>query len=136
MYASLMQIAPNVLEELKNDPAFIEGLKEEGSLELSLDKAWHGIHFILTGETKRGETPLSKAIMGGRAVEQLADIDLNDDLYLGYHYYLTAEEVRQTANALSQISTTEFKARFSPDAMIEADIYPNIWDRGDAKTIE
>jgi hypothetical protein len=33
---------------------------------LDVDKAWHCIHFMLTGNAEGGEEPLASAILGGR----------------------------------------------------------------------
>ena len=41
--------------------------------EASLDKAWHGIHYLLTGSAWEGELPLGFICQGGSAV---GDIDL------------------------------------------------------------
>src|SRR5215831_9810291 len=35
---------------------------------LSLEKEWHGLHFILCGEPRPGESLLSQAVMGGEEI--------------------------------------------------------------------
>jgi hypothetical protein len=32
---------------------------------VDIDKAWHGIHFVLTGEVFDGSEPLVNVVMGG-----------------------------------------------------------------------
>jgi hypothetical protein len=38
---------------------------------LEVDKAWHGIHFLLCGDAEGGEPPLGSAVLGGIAEEFL-----------------------------------------------------------------
>jgi hypothetical protein len=35
---------------------------------LSLDKEWHGVHYVLSGEAEPGEALLSQAVMGGTEI--------------------------------------------------------------------
>lgn len=39
--------------------------------DANLDKAWHGIHFLLTGSTWEGEKPLNFLISGGETIGEI-----------------------------------------------------------------
>lgn len=125
MICNLKEIAPRKIEPLLADPDTIEEhlYSEEGN-SIDLDKAWHGIHFMLTGSKSRGEKPLCFLLDGG---EFVGDIDVG----YGIARLLTPSEVREFESALNTISKAEFETRFDSEALTRKDIYPNIWDEGD-----
>lgn len=86
-----------------------------------LDKAWHGIHFLLTGDPEGGELPAATLLCGGTEV--------GDDLGCGPARLLTPNEVAAFATFLAGLSLDTFSARFDGAAMMAADIYPNVWTR-------
>jgi len=48
------------------DPGVLEGLVEEDTARedfLDLDKAWHGVHWLLTGSVDDSSTPAGMAIL-------------------------------------------------------------------------
>ncbi len=95
---------------------------------LSLDKAWHGVHYILCGEPEPGPALLSQAVLGGSA---LGD---DDEGFSGYGpaRYFTAEHVAQLAEQLSVPGLeAEAAGRFDAERMDELGIYPG-WKGADA----
>jgi len=90
--------------------------------ELWLDKAWHGIHFLLTGSAWEGDEPLNFLVAAGEPLE-------GTDTGYGEDRVFTSEQVKQIDSALQGISKEEFESRFDPAKMMEEDIYPTIWDR-------
>ena len=89
--------------------------------ELSIDKAWHAIHFLLTGDRWAGAVPLRNAVLGGTPLG-------NFDVGYGPARFLTPDEVKKVAAALSEISPDELQARCDFSVMTEADIYPSSWE--------
>jgi hypothetical protein len=95
---------------------------------LSIEKAWHGVHFILCGEPEPGPTLLSQAVLGGSALGS------DDEGFSGYGpaRYFTAGQVAQLA---AQLSAPELEAaiagRFDAGRMEELGIYPG-WSASDA----
>ena len=83
--------------------------------QMDLDKAWHGIHYMLTGDPWNGEPPLSWAVMGGT--------ELGEDTGYGPPRYLEPEQVSRVARALKEISPDEFSGRYDRETMKNADIY-------------
>lgn len=95
---------------------------EAGDSELNLDKAWHGIHFLLTGDAKPNGTLASKVIMGGE--------DIGPDQGYGPAQLLKPAEVKAIALLLEETTTNLLRKRFNPKAMARANIYPDvIWER-------
>jgi len=92
---------------------------------LSLEKAWHGVHYLLCGETDAGRTILSQAVLGGT--------EFGDDLGYGPARYFAQAKVSLTARELTQAELeTEMRARFDPVQMSRAGIYPRLWTPTDA----
>ena len=62
------------LRALLADPESItDFLDEEGFADFDIDKAWHGIHYLLTGTAWEGAAPLNFLVAGGRPV---GDVDV------------------------------------------------------------
>lgn len=88
---------------------------------VSLEKAWHGLHFLLTGSAWEGSGPLAFIGSGG---EEIAGSDHG----YGPARLFSAEETAEINSALSKIDNDELWSRFNPEEMNEQEIYPNIWD--------
>lgn len=95
--------------------AYIQG--DEGE-ELDLDKAWHGLQYLLCGDAWSGEGPLFDALMGGKALNE----DEQEDIIVRY---LTPDEVREVSSALESVSEPDLAKGFEPDDMNEAGVYPS-----------
>ncbi|HYL73048.1 MAG TPA: YfbM family protein [Bryobacteraceae bacterium] len=98
---------------------------------LSLDKAWHGVHYVLCGEVEAGAALLSQPVLGGVAIGD------DDEGFSGYGpaRYFTAAKVAELAHALSRPELeAEAAARFDPERMSELQIYPG-WRSSDAEWV-
>lgn len=93
----------------------------EGDLG-DLDKSWHGIHYLLTGKADESGTPLEFLVAGGVSVG-------DEDVGYGPPRVFTSAETRVIAAALATVTDEDLRSRFDPDAMMRAEIYPEIWDR-------
>jgi Domain of unknown function (DUF1877) len=89
------------------------GPNEDG---LNLEKSWHVLHYLLTGEAEEAPPPLGNAILGGK--------EIGDDLGYGPARFLTPQQVREVASALASMKKEDLASRFDLDAMIKAQIYP------------
>jgi hypothetical protein len=97
---------------------------DEGEV-LDLDKAWHGLHYLLTGTVWAGDPPLNFLVTGGRDVG-------DEEIGLGPPRTLSPSETRDVASALAALSDDDVQARFAPGEMMRLEIYPEIWDRDPA----
>jgi hypothetical protein len=91
---------------------------------LSLDKAWHGVHYVLCGLVEPGASLESQAVLGG---ENLGE---DDEGFSGYGpaRYFTPAQVAELSQALSRPELeAEAAARFDAARMSELEIYPG-WD--------
>lgn len=99
-----------------------EGIKD--TTDIRLDKAWHGIHFVLTGSDWGGDSPLNFLVSGGTPVG-------DEDLGYGPARAFTTGEVSRIHAALDVLPAEEFKRRIDLRALAEAGIYPDVWERED-----
>jgi hypothetical protein len=94
---------------------------------LSLEKAWHGVHYLLAGAAEPGPELRSQAVLGG--------VELGDDPegFSGYGpaRYFRAAQVRELSEELRRPEVeSEAAARFDPAKMSQLQIYPG-WRAGE-----
>lgn len=89
-----------------------------------LDKAWHCIHFLLAGDAGGGVAPAGYLLEGGH---QLGDVDVG----YGPARALTPSQAADFADLIAPVTKAELAERYDPAELRAADVYPDIWDRGD-----
>lgn len=123
MILCLKSAAASQIAGLLNEPATIEEFLDMGEPDyLELDKAWHGIHFLLTNSAWEGAEPLCYLVRGG---QEIGDIDVG----YGPARAITSQQAAAFELELSKIEEADFRQRFNPKQMMANDIYPSIWDR-------
>jgi hypothetical protein len=70
---------------------------------LSLDKAWHGIHFALTETDGEASFPLGFIVSGGKEIGE-------EDLVYGAARAFEADEVQEIAHSILRIDKARFTA--------------------------
>jgi hypothetical protein len=91
--------------------------KGKSGASVSIDKAWHGVHYLLCGKMDSGSDVASQAVMGGT--------EIGDDLGYGPARYFDAGKVAEIARELSRPNLeAEMDARWDPDKMATLGIYP------------
>jgi hypothetical protein len=130
MIGNLRLVSDEQLSVLFADPEQVEDFLYESDEpspdEDDVDKAWHGIHFLLTGSAWDGEPPLNFLVAGGR---EIGNVDVGYGPARGF----TSAEVAEIARALEKISSDDLRARFDGEQLMSAEIYPEIWDRDPAE---
>ncbi|MFO0814932.1 MAG: YfbM family protein [Gemmatales bacterium] len=104
------------------EPSEYGSIHEEGLSSSSLEKAWHGLHFLFTGTAWEGEKPANFLVAGGTEVGAV-------DVGYGPARAYTSGEVASIAAFLETIDEMKLRSRFNGDRMMELEIYPTIWDR-------
>ena len=107
--------------ELLYDQLESESDEDIDDVEIDLDKAWHGIHYLLCGQEKKGKFPLGFIMNGGSTV---GNVDLDDDIARVF----VSSEVVQIAQAIEPITSDQLRSRFDPEIFSDKKIYPDIWD--------
>lgn len=113
--------------ELRTDEhALLGAWPDDGPGTAYLDKAWHGLQWLITGEPWGGEDPLGFTVFGG------------DDVFAGHETLMLrvvpSRTVREVHEALSAITDEQLGHRFDPVAMTAVDLYPEIWHEPDVLT--
>ncbi|WP_338751074.1 YfbM family protein [Bacillus sp. FJAT-52991] len=123
MIASYYRISNEFIEHLTTHPneveTFLYEVEEVSKKEVDIDKAWHGIYFLLTGEAQLGaavDSTEGDAILGGKPIGR--------DLGMGPCRYLPSDEVKEIYDTLKNISVNDLSEQFDVEALNEADIYP------------
>ena|SRR5215831_3102813 len=132
MICNFRLTTPEELAALEEDPEGIDDLLDEGADAETedeprfhdVDKAWHGLHFLLTGTAWGGEPPLNFIATGG---EQVGEIDVG----YGPARRFSAEQLTAIVRALDAISEDALRARYVPRKMADAEIYPDGWEPSD-----
>jgi hypothetical protein len=126
--AMAKQNAPQFAKEIDADRDAYTQAAMAPADELGLGKAWHGIHFLLSGKAEGGRGPWSDAIMGGTAV--------GGDMGYGPARILSPAQVAKVAAALQTLAPAAFKKRFDARKLDAAEIYPNDWEDSGAEMLE
>lgn len=116
--------SPEAFEQL------IDAAYEDQQEDLvNVDKAWHCLHFLLTGTAEEGAPPLDFIMRGGREV--------GDDMGYGPARAFDSREVKAIADALDQIEHPDLVSRFNGATMDRLEIYPHGgWSKVDPKSEE
>lgn len=111
------EIASRTVEKAMED--FRSGkLQKKKQVGISLEKSWHGIHFLLTGQAESGAPPLAWAIHGDTELP-----DLQKVMGYGPARLLTPKQVGQVHAALAKIEQKNLSRRFDAKAMRAAKVY-------------
>jgi hypothetical protein len=93
---------------------------EPAARNISLDKAWHGLHYLLCGAAEPAPGPLGQAVFGGT--------EIGEDMGYGPARYFTVAQTAEIAQALQVTGLeTTLRHRYDPDAMERIGIYPGGW---------
>ncbi|NJJ34650.1 YfbM family protein [Clostridioides difficile] len=92
---------------------------------ISIDKAWHAIHFTLTGCPFGGEDDniFSKLVMSGNV---FMEIDGEPPAML-----ITTDDVKKLSEAMDSLEEQKFREKFNISEMLENNIYPVMDDENE-----
>jgi len=128
MIANFLTITENQAEFLKTHSEQIEGFLysdhvQDGADLINIDKAWHGLHYLLTGSVWEGDEPLCSVVLGGDEV--------GDDLVYGPVRFLAVEKVKEISAVLKEVCVDSLMQRYDAQAMNDAEVYPPNWTDDD-----
>lgn len=84
---------------------------------VDLDKAWHCLHYLLTGSAWEGDEPLNFLVKGGTPVGE-------EDVGYGPARAFRPLEVAAIADALAPLDPSTLMLRFDPRKLEQLEIYP------------
>ena len=133
------------LSEALASPEALEGLldpeDDDEARQIDVDKAWHAIHWLLTGSAD--DTPPSRraglfrrkavreAAAGAEALAVFGGDPVGEDNGYGPARLLRPEQVAAVAEALRPLTPEVLGHRVDLAAMEAAELYPGIWDEED-----
>jgi hypothetical protein len=118
----MLKYMEETLRPLRAPPASSRSRSGNQGIGFSLEKAFHGVHYLLCGEVEAGKSLLGQAILGGA--------ELGDDRGYGPARFFPADRVAQIAREMSRPDLeAEMTARFDPEVMSRLGIYPTPWNR-------
>jgi hypothetical protein len=135
MVACIAAVPVETLQRLRGGDESIEEYlyPDDGDSEppdsIDLDKAWHGIHYLLTGTAEGGDGPEALAILGGE--------EFGPDVGYGPARFLLPGDVKAVSDALARLTPENLAERFNPQDMSEKDIYLSpMWERDGAEALD
>jgi len=135
MVACFASLPAETLGQLQHDPNLIEeylypdGGDSEPPNYFDLDKAWHGIHYLLTGEAEGGVEPQCLAVLGGT--------EFGPELAYGSPRFLTIGQVARVAETLTRLPPESLANNFNARDMASKGIYPQvIWVRDGKEALD
>jgi hypothetical protein len=131
MICNLRRVSEARLHALLAEPSTITDFlyDEEGSPEagddaafadLDIDKAWHALHFLMTGSAWDSSGSRGFLVAGGREIG-------DEDVGYGPARAFTNVEVRAIAAELEGFNPAKLRAAYDAPAMNAAEIYPGEW---------
>jgi hypothetical protein len=103
--------------------AFELGLSDDPADWHSLDKAWHGLHYLYTGTSWGGQEPLCYIAVGGR------ELEWDESFFEVPPRALVPEQVQSWSEVVDRMDDAKLRAAFSPQDMVAKEIYPGLWHR-------
>ena len=125
MFCILHRVPENMFQELGSDPGkHLNYMRVQERIEgnprmLDIDKAWHGVHFVLTGDDEidskvASEDPLTWVVFGRDR-----------------RGWITVGDVNRVSEALNRVTTKDFEDRFKSRDFDGKRIYPISWKVGE-----
>ncbi|QOR68132.1 YfbM family protein [Cytobacillus suaedae] len=123
MIATFFRVPNTLLNLIKAEPDHIEELvldsDEVQETALDIDKSWHGIYFLLSGEPDL-EKPITSLV--GEAI--LGGTEVGEDFGYGPMRYHEPTDVQNLYHELQKVSLTDLSNRFDIKKFSENNIYP------------
>ncbi len=115
----LIAVEPDLVERVKSDYAAGKGFAAlEDAPSCFLHKAWHAIHFLLTGSAEGAPLPEGYLLDGGLALGDPDPEEMEAQPRL-----LSPEEVNAFAQVLRPLDEEELRRRVDHAAMVDASVY-------------
>jgi hypothetical protein len=123
MICEVFAVSAEQIREFAADPDGVHEVLDslaESDQCVSLEKSWHGLHYVFTQTAWEGEPPLNFLAAGGEPI--------GEDGGFGPCRWLRNDEVRALDAALDGFTQADFDRRFDLRELEANEIYPQIWD--------
>jgi hypothetical protein len=132
LYCDLIRLSDQEVKkcfELSDEEAIYALVQENRADDwFDIDKAWHGIHFILNSPFPADTKPFDFLLRGGtpltaRNWQDIYGVDAPD------MRAFDSLQVKEIDTALSTITKKAFRSGYNPTLMAQLEIYPRIWEK-------
>lgn len=125
MVVSWTPVADDEVPAASGDPDVLDAiLDEDRPGTFDVDKAWHGLHGLLTGTAWDVGDGLGRVVLGGQ--------ELGVDLGYGPARHLDASAVAELARQLAALDADRLAGSADLGALAALDLYPGVWSRPEA----
>lgn len=115
----LLRLSPITISEVVPESEDAAPSPPGDDRSIDIEKGWHGLHFLLTGQADEGHEPADYLLHGGEA--------LDDE---GLSRALRPHQVRRFSEYLTALTPEQLARRYDPQRMTQLKIYPDvIWSR-------
>ena len=133
MIGNFLLVSDEDLDALISAPKKVHALLDQRVYDpeqpvdyVDVDKAWHALHFMLTGTAWKGDAPLDFIAVGGVPIG-------DEDVGYGAARALRSKELAVLQRALEPITVDALITRYDGKAMEDAEIYPGGWTKLDPR---
>ena len=139
MIGNLIRISKEQLDTFKANSNELEKLVlstecHASECYIDIDKSWEAVHFILCGESlfipqysTSNSSELTRVIFNPQLIDE------EQDLGYGPAAYNTPNQVGSIAKKLNTLNLADLESRFDGNALNNAEIYPEIWNKSESK---
>lgn len=120
MVVYLRRSSPDEVARLEQNPDAVDDLffGDDFSVKsVNFDKAWHALHFMLTGNSGSVDAPLNLLVASD------AELRGTDELGLGGYWLADPDRVQRFASALSELSDETIASRYDPVTLKAEHVY-------------
>jgi hypothetical protein len=120
--ANYYAITADEYNAIMQNPAHILEVMENAQDSIYLEKAWHGIHYLLTGRTNG---PWEDSVIAGGY--SLPYAEALEEMFTDLPFVFPPALVQHWSEILLNLTVAELKARYNPVEMEQLGIYPQVW---------
>ena len=119
MQMTLVRISAGDYEQLQAGKLTTKSVLQSKRPQLDLDKAWHGLHYLLAQDPWKPRAGAGEAILGGK--------EIGKDVGYGPAKILSPKEVVAIAKDLKTLTKAALKTRYNNEDFHKKEIYPDVW---------
>jgi hypothetical protein len=122
MVVAWTPVADDEVRAAAHDPDVLDAiLDEDRPGTFDVDKAWHGLHGLLTGTAWEVGDGLGRVVLGGR--------EIGVDLGYGPARHLDPAAVAELAQQLARLDPDAIVGSVDLTTLAALDLYPDVWSR-------
>lgn len=131
LYCDILSIPAHAIDKCEqfadNEKALVDHIQSSAANWFDIDKAWHGIHFLLNPAYPNVSWPNSFLFQGGTALNN-RDWSESYGVNVPDFRVFTPDQVKEINTMLNGVSGRTLLRRYNPDLLKSHSIYPEAWE--------